>query len=83
VPQRRSQKRSSAQIVFDPLHIVAAFGRVIDQIRDSEHRKAAAAGKAVFKGSKYLLQKNRANTRGRKGRQQLKKRLSLYARADF
>lgn len=56
-----------AQIVFDQFHVVAAFGRVIDTIRNSEYRKAAAHNKQVFKGSKYLLLKNRANVRRKKG----------------
>ena len=57
--------------------MVAAFGRVIDKIRNSEYRKAAAHNKQVFKGSKYLLLKNRANVRRKKHRQQLKELLNL------
>lgn len=45
------------QIVFDLFHVVAAFGRVIDQVRLSEYRKASSADRAVIKGSKYLLLK--------------------------
>ena len=56
---------------------MAAFGRVIDKIRTSECHKAAAEHKEVFKGSKYLLLKNRANVRRQKHRRQLKKLLKL------
>ena len=56
---------------------MAAFSRVIDKIRNSEYRKAAAENKAVFKGSKYLLLKNRANVRRKKHRQHLKDLLNL------
>ena len=52
-----------AKIVFDQFHVVAAFGRVIDQVRNIEYQKAADAGKAVIKGSKYLLLKNKKNLR--------------------
>jgi transposase len=45
---------------------VAAFGRVIDKIRNSEYRKASMENKAVFKGAKYLLLKNRGNVRRKK-----------------
>jgi transposase len=57
--------------------VVAAFSRVIDKIRNSEYRKAAAHNKEIFKGSRYLLLKNRANVRRRKHRQQLKELLKL------
>lgn len=50
-----------AKIVFDQFHIVAAYGRVIDTVRNLEYRNATDAGKAVLKGSKYLLLKNSEN----------------------
>jgi transposase len=56
---------------------VAAFSRVIDQIRNSEYRKASTQNKEVFKGAKYLLLKNRANVRRPKHRQQLQELLKL------
>ncbi len=49
------------KIVFDLFHVVAAFGRVIDQVRMDEYREASRENKDVFKGSKYLLLKNKAN----------------------
>ena len=52
-----------AKIVFDQFHVVAAFGRVIDQVRNIEYQKATEDGKAVIKGSKYLLLKNKENLR--------------------
>jgi transposase len=56
---------------------VAAFSRIIDQIRNSEYRKASTQNKEVFKGAKYLLLKNRANVRRPKHRQQLQELLKL------
>jgi len=58
-------------------HVVAAFSRVIDKIRNSEYRKAAKENKDVFKGAKYLLLKNRSNIRRKEQRQQLKQLLEL------
>ena len=58
-------------------HVVAAFSRVIDIIRNIEYRKAAKENKDVFKGAKYLLLKNRSNIRLKEQRQQLKKLLEL------
>ena len=46
-----------ACIVFDLFHVVAAYGRLIDQVRMSEYRKASAAERQVFKGARYLLLK--------------------------
>jgi len=66
-----------ASIVFDLFHVVAAFGRIIDKIRNSEYRRAAKENKDVFKGSKYLLLKNRSNIRKKKQREQLKQLLDL------
>lgn len=48
-------------IVFDQFHVISAFSRVINTIRNIEYRKAAKEGKEVIKGSKYLLLKNREN----------------------
>jgi transposase len=51
----------SAEIVFDQFHMVAAFNRVIDKVRNMEYTKASESGKQVIKGSKYLLLKNKEN----------------------
>ena len=56
---------------------MAAFNRVIDKIRNSEYRKAAKENKDVFKGSKYLLLKNRSKVRTKQHRQQLKQLLEI------
>jgi transposase len=66
-----------AKIVFDLFHVVANFNRVIDKVRNSEYRKASKEDKAVFKGSKYLLLKNRKNLKTQEQRQHLKELLSL------
>ena len=60
-----------ARHVFDLYHVVAAFHRVIDRVRIEECRRASEEDKEVFKGSKYLLFKNRKNIRKRNHRQQL------------
>ena len=46
-----------ADIVFDLFHVVKAFNKVIDDIRNEECRKADAAGRETLKGSKYLFLK--------------------------
>ena len=68
---------SHVKIVFDLFHVVSSFGRVIDKVRNAEYRKTAKQDKDVFKGSKYLLLKNRRNIRKKKHREQLKQLLSL------
>jgi len=70
-------KLPNAKIVFDLFHIVANFSRVIDKVRNSEYRKASEQDKAVYKGAKYLLLKNRKNVRRQDHRQQLKELLAL------
>jgi transposase len=50
-----------ASIVFDQFHVVRAFGKVIDKVRNIEYWKASKKHKKVIKGSKYLLLKNRVN----------------------
>jgi transposase len=57
--------------------VVAEFNRVIDKVRNSEYRKASEENKAVFKGAKYLLLKNRKNIRLKTQREQLKQLLEL------
>ena len=57
--------------------MVANFNRVIDKVRNSEYRKASEEDKAVFKGSKYLLLKNRKNLKTQDQRQHLKELLML------
>lgn len=65
------------KIVFDLFHVVSQFNRVIDKVRNSEYRKASRANKAVFKGTKYLLLKNRGNIHRAKERQHLEELLQL------
>lgn len=45
----------NALIVFDKFHVIAAFNKTIDSIRQQEYLKAAEENKKVFKGSKYLF----------------------------
>ena len=70
-------KLPQAKIVFDLFHVVANFNRVIDKVRNREHRRASKEDKAVYIGSKYLLLKNRRNVRRQSHRQQLKELLAL------
>ena len=50
-----------AKIVFDFFHVVKAFGKVIDEVRRDEYRKASVEHKKVLQGSRYLLLKNVEN----------------------
>lgn len=50
-----------ARIVFDLFHVVQAFNKVIDKVRNQEYRRATEEQKQVIKGSKYLLLKNKEN----------------------
>ena len=70
-------KLPHAKIVFDLFHVVANFNRVIDKVRNSEYRKASKDDKAVFKGTKYLLLKNRKNVRRPNHRHRLEELLKL------
>jgi transposase len=70
-----------AEIVFDLFHVVRAFNRVIDDIRNEEFRKADRAGKQRLKGSKYLFLKNWGNL-GRKQRVELKEILTMNERLN-
>lgn len=65
-------------IVFDLFHVVKAFGKVIDSVRISTAAAACEADKSVYKGSKYLLLKNRENLKGREP-ERLKKLLEVNA----
>lgn len=51
----------NALIVFDLFHVVAAFGRIIDKIRNQEFRNADPQMKKLLKRSRYLLLKNAQN----------------------
>jgi transposase len=64
-----------ARIVFDLFHVVAAYGKLIDQVRMSEYRQASAEDREVLKGSKYLLLKTRLTRR--KDREHLDRLLTM------
>ena len=57
--------------------MVANFNRVIDKVRNSEYKKASKQDKAIYKGSKYLLLKNRQNLKDPNQRRHLKQLLAL------
>jgi transposase len=71
----------NADIVFDLFHVVKAFNKVIDDIRNEEFRKSDAIGRATLKGSKYLFLKNWGNLK-REGRVQLEEILALNERLN-
>lgn len=73
------QNLPRAQIVFDGFHVIAAFGRVIDEVRKSEYRKATAQDKKVIKGSRYLLLKNDLKIQPGAEREHLNELLALNA----
>jgi transposase len=58
-----------AEIIYDKFHVVQAYGRVIDKVRNREAERADAKDKNVFKGSKYLLLRNAENLRAKQKRQ--------------
>ena len=66
-----------AKIIFDLFHVVSNFNRVIDKVRNSEFNKASEEDKAIYKGTKYLLLKNRENLKSPEQRQHLKDLLAL------
>ena len=68
-----------ADVVFDLFHVVKAFHKVIDTIRNEEFRKAGGDLRALLKGSKYLFLKNWGNLK-REGRVQLEEILAMNAR---
>ncbi|MDN5874794.1 MAG: ISL3 family transposase [Sinobacteraceae bacterium] len=49
-----------ADIVFGRFHIMHNYGKVIDQVRRSEFKKAHADDKQLLAGTRYLLLKNAA-----------------------
>lgn len=52
----------NAAIVYDPFHVIAAYGReVLDKVRVQEFMKARGASREAIKGSRYLLLKNASN----------------------
>jgi len=71
----------NADIVFDLFHVVRAFNRIIDDIRNEEFGKADQAGRETLKGSKYLFLKNWGNLK-REERIQLHNILALNRRLN-
>jgi len=49
------------QIVFDKFHVISAYGKIIDKIRNREYLNANSKSKKLIKGSRYLLLKNPEN----------------------
>lgn len=70
-----------ADIVFDLFHVVRAFNRVIDDIRNEEFRQSDRADRQTLKGSKYLFLKNWDNL-GRKQRVRLNEILAMNERLN-
>ena len=50
-----------ACIVFDPFHVIAAFSKVIDQIRAEQYREADDYRKNLMQQCRFLLLKNPEN----------------------
>jgi len=70
-----------ADIVFDLFHVVKAFNRVIDEIRNEEFRKADPPGRQTLRGTKYLFLKNWGNLK-REQKTRLNEILALNARLN-
>jgi transposase len=71
----------NADIVFDLFHVVKAFNKVIDDIRNEEFRKSDQEGRELLKGSKYLLVRRGENLR-RDQRARLKEILATNERLN-
>ena len=55
----------SAEIVYDPFHIISSYGReVVDKVRVEETKKAEEKHKDVYKGTRYILLSNEKNPEG-------------------
>lgn len=67
-----------AAIVFDPFHVIKAFGRVVGDVRIEQADAACAQDREVYKGSKYLLLKNGRSLKDGE-RPRLKKLLKINA----
>ncbi len=50
-----------ARIVYDKFHIISNYHKIIDIVRRREFAQASVEGKALLKGSRYLLLKNKGN----------------------
>ena len=72
------EKVPHARIVFDLFHVVKAFGKVIDAVRIAQTTAACEADKQVYKGSKFLLLKNKVHLKGEE-RAHLRRLLQLNA----
>jgi transposase len=70
-----------AQIVYDPFHVVAKYGReVVDEVRTQEvRRQPDRRGREVIKGSRWLLLRNAENLK-RDDRVRLRELLKLNRR---
>ena len=71
-----------ADVVFDLFHVVKAFNKVIHDIRNEEFRKADRQGRALLKGSKYLLLRRGENLKPDQ-RMRLREILTLNERLNI
>lgn len=62
------EEMEHVSIVFDLYHMVQAFNKVIDNVRNAEKRQAEGEGEEVLKGTKYLLYKNPENRKKKNSR---------------
>jgi transposase len=67
-----------AQIIYDKFHVLQAYGRLIDKVRNQEASDAEKKNRTVFKGTKYLLLSNAENL-APKEKHKLKELLVLNA----
>jgi transposase len=72
----------NADIVFDLFHVVKAFNKVIDDIRNEEFRKSDREGRELLKGSKYLLLRRGENLKPEQ-RLRLKEILAVNERLNI
>jgi transposase len=48
------QELPAASVVFDPFHVVAHAGKAVNEVRRGEHKRLAAQGEDVLKGTRQL-----------------------------
>ena len=52
----------SAEIAYDPFHIIASYSReVVDKVRVAETKKAQEKHKDIYRGTRYIMLSNREN----------------------
>ena len=73
-----AERLPHAEVIHDRFHLVASLNAALDEVRRSEWRKAAADGKRVIKGCRFLITSGREKL-GEEGKQRLAELTALNA----